>query len=61
MTHPVPNELLSSHVVFNEQNTEVRILSYEKKNVTLIASGAVNGKLKYSMTLKNGADIYSIP
>lgn len=61
MIHPVPNELLSSHVVFNEQNTQLRILSYSKKNVTLIASGAVNGTLKYSMTLKNGADIYSIP
>ena len=31
MIHPVPNELLSSHVVFNEQNTQLRILSYSKK------------------------------
>ena len=61
MTHPVPNELLSSHVVFNELNTEIRILSYAKKNVTLVVSGAVNGTMKYAMTLENGADIYSYP
>ena len=61
MTNPVPNELLSSHVIFNEQNTELRILSYAHKNVTLIASGAVNGTLRYALTLKNGADVYSIP
>ena len=61
MTNPVPLELLSSHQIFNEESTELRVISYAGKNVTLTASGAVNGTLKFVMKMPNGADLYSIP
>ena len=61
MTNPVPLDLLSSHQIFNEEKTELRVISYAGRNVTLIVSGAINGTLKYSMKLKNGAELYSIP
>ena len=61
MTNPVPLEMISSHQVFNERGTELRVISYAGKNVTLTASGAVNGILRYVRKLPNGADLYSIP
>ena len=58
MTNPVPLDLLSSHQIFNEEKTELRVISYAGRNVTLIVSGAINGTLKYSMKLKNGAALF---
>ena len=37
------------------------MISYAGKNVTLTASGAVTGILRYVRKLPNGADLYSIP
>ena len=62
MTYPVPNEQVSSHHIFNLNDFEIRVLSYvTDKNVTLKVEGDVNGKLKYTMTLNNGAILYSLP
>ena len=62
MTYPVPNEQISGHHIFNLNNFEIRVLSYiTDKNVTLKVEGDINGELKYSMALKNGAILYSFP
>ncbi|KAH0788514.1 Ser/Thr protein phosphatase [Histomonas meleagridis] len=61
LTHPIPLQQLSSHQIFNERDTEIRLLSYAKKNVTIRISGDINGVLKYSRKLKNGADLYTYP
>ena len=62
MTYPVPNEQISSHHIFNLNDFEIRVLSYQiDKNITLKVEGDVNGELKYAMTLSNGAILYSMP
>ena len=62
MTYPVPIEQISSHHIFNLNNFEIRVLSYiTNKNVSLKVEGDVIGKLKYALTLKNGAELYSMP
>ena len=61
LTHPIPLEQLSSHQVFNENNTEIRLLSYESSNATITITGSVNGIMNYSTTLPNGAHLYTYP
>ena len=62
ITYPVPNEQISSHHVFNLNQFEIRVLSYiNDKNIKLKIKGDILGELKYKMTLKNGALIYSLP
>ena len=62
MTYPVPNEQISSHHIFNLNNFEIRVLSYiTNKNISLKLEGDITGDLKYTMTLKNGAILYSLP
>jgi hypothetical protein len=62
MTYPVPIEQISSHHIFNLNNFEIRVLSYiTDKNVSLKVEGDISGELKYAMTLKNGAILYSLP
>ena len=62
LTYPVPNEQISSHHIFNLNEFEIRVISFIKdKNIILKIKGDINGKLKYKMTLKNGAFLYSYP
>lgn len=64
LTNPVPIDQISSNTIFSEQDTELRVLSYDNnpdKNTVLTVSGAVNGVMKYSRTLPNGADLYTFP
>ena len=62
ITYPVPNEQISSHHIFNLNSFAIRVLSYiTDKNVTLKVEGDVTGELKYTLTLSNGAVLYSIP
>ena len=62
LTYPVPNEQISIHHIFNLNNFEIKIISYLiNKNITLKVEGDVSGELKYVMTLKNGAILYSLP
>ena len=62
LTYPVPNEQISSHHVFNLNNFEIRVLSYiNDTNIKLKIRGDILGELKYKMSLKNGALLYSYP
>jgi hypothetical protein len=61
VTHPVPLEQISSHQVFDETLSEVRVLSWMRSRVTINCRGAVDGVLKYARTLRNGADLYTLP
>lgn len=61
LIHPIPLEQLSSHQVFNEKNTEIRLISYYNYNVTIKVSGDFEGVLKFNRVLKNGAFLYSMP
>ena len=61
MTYPVPNEQVSNHHIFNLKNFEIRVLSYvTDRNITLKVEGDLNGELKYTTTLNNGAILYSL-
>ena len=62
MTYPVPNEQISSHHIFNLNQFEIRVISFiNDKNIKLKIKGDINGDLKYKMTLKNGALLYTYP
>ena len=61
MSYPVPNEQISSHHIFNLNEFEIRVISYyNNKNIILVVEGDVKGKLKYQMTLKNGAMVFGL-
>ena len=62
MTHPIPIDQIASPQIFNEKNTEIRIISYDEDiNNNLTVSGDFKGKMEYKRTLKNGAKLYSMP
>ena len=62
LIYPVPNEQISSHHIFNLNQFEIRVISFiNDKNIKLKIKGDINGDLKYKMTLKNGALLYSYP
>jgi len=62
LSYPTPNEQISSHHVFNLNEFEIRVISYIKdENLKLKIKGDINGDLKYKMTLRNGALLYSYP
>ena len=61
MTHPIPIEQIASPQIFNERNSEIRIISYDEYiDNNLTVSGDFNGKIEYKRTLKNGAKLYSM-
>ena len=62
LTYPVPNVQISSHHIFNLNEFEIRVISFVKdNNITLKIKGDIKGELKYKLTLKNGALLYSYP
>ena len=61
MSYPVPKEQLSSHHTFSYENSEIRIISYAGKKVSLKIEGDINGEMDFVKTLPNGADLYSYP
>ena len=62
MTHPIPKEQISGAQIFNEKNTEIRIISYDENiNNELVVSGDFKGKMIYQRDLENGMKLYSMP
>ena len=62
LTYPVPNDQISSHHIFNLNEFEIRVISFIKdRNITLQIRGDIKGEMKYKLTLKNGAILYSYP
>ena len=62
VSYPAPNNQISSHHIFNLNNFDIRIISYApEKNIKLFIEGDINGELQYSLTLDNGAFLYSYP
>ena len=62
LTYPVPNDQISSHHTFNLNEFEIRVISFIKdNNISLKIKGDIKGELKYKLTLKNGALLYSHP
>ena len=62
MIHPIPKNQISDAQIFNEKNTEIRIISYDDNiNNNLEVSGDFSGKMEYKRTLGNGAKLYSMP
>ena len=62
MTHPIPDDQIASAQIFNEKNTEIRIISYDEEiNNNLTVSGDFNGKMIYQRDLENGMKLYSMP
>lgn len=50
ITNPLPDEILSSHQIFNEKNTFLRVISYQEEKPTILASGDVQGELECNKT-----------
>ena len=62
MTHPIPKDQIAGAQIFNEQNTEIRIISYDDNiNNDLEVTGDFKGKLVYQRDLYNGMKLYSMP
>ena len=62
MIHPIPIDQIAPSQIFNEKNTEIRIISYDDDiNNDLRVLGDFKGKMEYQRTLKNGAKLYSMP
>ena len=61
LTYPVPIDQVTSHHAFNEEYTEIRLISYANKNVTIKVDGDFQGEMQYKETLPSGADLYTMP
>ena len=61
MSYPIPNEQISSHHIFNYNQSEIRIISYSQKKVNLTISGDISGIMEFKKKLNNGADLYTFP
>ena len=61
MSYPIPKEQLSSHHTFNYKKSEIRIISYAGKNVSLKVSGDIICDMEFKKKLHNGADLYTCP
>ena len=61
MSYPIPKEQISSHHTFNYVKSEIRIISYAGKNVSLKVSGDIIGNMEFKKKLPNGADLYTYP
>ncbi|OHT14066.1 hypothetical protein TRFO_15572 [Tritrichomonas foetus] len=61
LTNPIPLDQVSSHQIFSQKKTELRVISYANKHVNLKVSGDVSGMMKFERKLPNGADLYSYP
>ena len=62
MTHPIPKDQIAGAQIFNEKNTEIRIISYDENiNNDLIVTGDFEGKMIYQRDLENGMKLYSMP
>ena len=62
MTHPIPREQIAPAQIFNEKNTEIRIISNDEGiNNDLVVSGDFEGKMIYQRKLENGMKLYSMP
>lgn len=60
ITHPAPIKQVSTRLPYNDENTEIRILSYIP-NLKIKVSGAVTGNMSYTRQIKNGLYLYSHP
>ena len=61
MSYPIPKDQISSHHTFNYNESEIRIISYVGKEIELIITGDINGKMKFKKKLDNNADLYTYP
>lgn len=61
MSYPIPKEQISSHHIFNYNQSEIRVISYAGKKVNLEVSGDITGVMQYKKKLQNGADLYTYP
>ena len=61
MSYPIPKEQISSHHIFNYNQSEIRVISYAGKEVHLKVDGDITGEMKFKKKLPNGADLYTFP
>ena len=61
MTHPIPKDQIAGSQIFNERNTEIRIITYDEIINNLIVTGDFIGKMIYQRNLENGLKLYSMP
>ena len=61
VTHPVPLEQISNHHVFDDKHTEIRVVSFTDKPLSLQVKGDVKGTLNLIKQLDNGSFLYSMP
>lgn len=62
MTHPIPKKQICDAQIFDEKNTEIRIISYDEDiNNDLIVTGDFHGKMIYQRNLENGMKLYTMP
>lgn len=70
VTHPIPINQISPQTVFNDKNTEVRVLAFtDEKDLRITATFTSEDclhvlnkvKLNYVRETKNGANLYSAP
>lgn len=65
ITNPLPDEILSSHQIFNEKSAPLRVIIYQEKKPFIYSNGEIEGELECqktdtfwlcqkSMTLKEG-------
>ena len=62
MTHPIPVKQISRAQIFNEKNTEIRIICLDENiNDSLFVEGDFVGKMEFKRELENGWKLYSLP
>ena len=61
MSYPIPKEQISSHHIFNYNQSEIRVISYAGKDVHLKVNGDITGEMKFKKKLPNGAYLYTFP
>ena len=62
MSHPIPLNQIGEPQIFNEKNTEIRVISYDEDiHNDFLVTGDFHGILIYQRNLENGAKLYSMP
>lgn len=61
ITYPVPLDQISNHHMFNNKHTEIRVVSFTDKPLSLKVKGDVEGTLNLIKQLDNGSFLYSMP
>ncbi|OHS94244.1 hypothetical protein TRFO_39572 [Tritrichomonas foetus] len=62
LTHPIPKNQISKETIFNEKETEIRVLLFsDNENATINVAGSIEGTLSFQRLIKPNISLYSMP